>query len=496
METICILVVIGITCYIGYGFYTAVQESNRKHRAEIEEIKSKFNSQKNSFFVIMSRFFHNNNESYQHTYTLLKSAILNMESTNRNLINVSQYDYYSDTINDCLQLADDFNAFGQTVEKRLPYTSMMDSAKYGKIRKPYWDSIRSMNKVGADIIIQNCERSIATDNYAEIFSVDIEAILRCIWFYATDKPYSAESFKRAVNIFNSFVKSECIDVTIAELYAMKQMGGEEILRDRLQYILHKITTAERLTLIASALMWLNAYQAENIILQHMLSEGMQMSAKAQERLHALTNGGGKVPSDFNVVDSNNVMYFDVSALTWKDEEYTGLFENLAFREKKLSYSLAVRDEDKDLFLTSSFNVPGISAILSKMNSVFAEEYGNVVTATVKKCIALSGNGEENIEGILVKSNECKQMGILVYVVRIGKKLNIKFYTLFMPNETKLTNQKQQALSLYKKLSPAVAMWESSIKDTTLMAIQQLLNAEPQTTFGGNTVYENDVSPIF
>ena len=67
------------------------------------------------------------------------------------------------------------------------------------------------------------------------------------------------------------------------------------------------------------------------------------------------------------------------------------------------------------------------------------------------------------------------MGILVHIAKIGKKLNIKFYTLFMPDVNQLMEQKQQALSLYKKLSPSISMWESSLKDTILMVVQQLLN---------------------
>lgn len=173
---------------------------------------------------------------------------------------------------------------------------------------------------------------------------------------------------------------------------------------------------------------------------------------------------------------------DLDALAWKDDEYNGLFENLAFQEKALSYSLAVRDEDKDLLITNRISMPGTDKIFAKLSSVFAEEYGAVVTAKLKKCVVLSGSGEENMEGILVESNECKHMGILVYVEQIGKKLNIKFYILFMPRGTRLADQKQQVLSLYKKLSPSVAMWESSMKDTVLMAIQQLLNEEPTRLF--------------
>lgn len=489
------LVIIGIVCYVGFKIWKVVDKSNQEHRRTVDAVKNSFNDKKSGFDGTLSDFFNSTHGSYQNTYLSLKNSVSNMEVSNRTLKNLSRNDDYSGTISSCSKLADEFNAFGQRVN-RLPYTRMMDSSNYGRIQKAYLDSVRSMNKSTADTIIANCKRNISSRNYSQIFAIDIEAVLRCVWFYATDKPYSAESFKKAVNVFNCLVEKPHVDVTIAELYAMKQMGGEDVLRDRIRNILKSIHTAEELTLIASALMWINAYQAENMILQHMLSTGMQMSAKTQERLHSLTNGGGKAPSGFNVVSNNSALYFDVSALAWKDDEYTGLFENLAFQEKILSYSLAVRDEDKDLFITNSISAPGTAKILIKLNSVFAEEYGSAVTAELKKCIALSGSGEENMEGILVESNECKQMGILVHVAKIGKKLNIKFYTLFMPSGTRLADQKQQVLSLYKKLSPSVAMWESSMKDTVLMAIQQLLNAEPQTTFNGGNANDTSDEPIF
>ena len=500
MNVFCILVIFGIVCYVLF----TIGEANEEHRRQVDEEKKecrrRIDKEKNDFNRTISDFFNSTysiHVSYQDTYSSLKNSVSNMEASNRTLKNLSKNDDYSGTISSCSKLADEFSAFGQRVN-RLPYTRMMDSANYGRIQKTYLDFVRSMNKSTADTIIANCERNMSSHSYSQIFTIDIETVLRCVWFYATDKPYSAESFKKAVKVFNRLVEKPHVDVEIAELYAMKQMGGEDVLRDHIRHMLKIITiyTAEEVTLIASALMWINAYQAENMILQYMLSDGMQMSAKAQERLHSLTNGGGKAPSGFNVASNNSALYFDVSALAWKDDEYTGLFENLAFQEKTLSYSLAVRDEDKDLFITNSISVPGTAKILTKLSSVFAEEYGAVVTAELKKCIALSGSGEENMEGILVESNECKQMGILVHVARIGKKLNIKFYTLFMPSGTRLADQKQQVLSLYKKLSPSVAMWESSMKDTVLMAIQQLLNAEPQTTFNGGNAANTGDGPIF
>ena len=494
-STFCALVVLGIACYAVFTIREAADKRNQEHCSQVEAVKNEFNGQKNTFDRTLAYFFNCTHSSYQNTYSSLKNLVSDMAATNRKLKNLSPNDDYSGTISSCLKLADEFSIFSQRVN-RLPYTCMMDSTNYGRIQKDYLDAVRSMNKIMADTIIANCERNMSSHNYPQIFAIDIEEILRCVWFYATDKPYSAESFKKAVNVFDRLAEEPHVDVTIAELYAMKQMGGEDVLRDRIRNMLKSTHIAEELTLIASALMWINAYQAENMILQHMLTAGMQMSTKTQERLHSLTNGGGKAPSGFNVASNNSEMYFDVSALAWKDDEYTGLFENLAFQEKTLSYSLAVRDEDKDLFITNSISVPGTAEILTNLSSAFVEEFGPTVTAELKKCIALSGSGEENIEGILVESNECKQMGILVHVARIGKKLNIKFYTLFMPSGTSLADQKQQVLSLYKKLSPSVAMWESSMKDTVLMAIQQLLNAEPQTIFNGGNATDNSDGPIF
>ena len=113
------------------------------------------------------------------------------------------------------------------------------------------------------------------------------------------------------------------------------------------------------------------------------------------------------------------------------------------------------------------------------------------------CIILSGSGQEQIHGFITSSSECSHLGIVLHLASIGKKVNIKFYTLFLPDGLDSTAQKQQALSLYKKLSPTVTMWENSLKDTMLTAIQKLLNSSAQ---GGSTPVasplSNDDIPVF
>jgi hypothetical protein len=508
METCCIIAVIVIVILVVYSWKDTTETQKKKQKQEEDAEKARkegaiyhaesiFDSQKKCFDESLSNFMDREFGTYESIYPSLERYVIGMKEANEELKGLSPSADKSAVITKYSNLVKGFKAFGWGVN-RLPNTFMMDAARYGEIRSSYWSSVRSMSKTTVDAIVASCDRSLSSKNYSKIFSINLDELLRCIWFYATEKPYSAQSFNQAESVFHRLVESEHIDVVIARLYAMKQMGGENVLRDYVHNLLKQNYSAEDLTLVASALKWMNAYQTENTVLQHMLSTGKQMSPKMQERLHSLANGGGKAPDGFNVTSSGTAMYFDVSALAWKDDEYIGLFENLAFREKTLTYSLAVRDENKELFLTGGISVPGTPAILNKLNAVFAEEYGNVVTATGKKCIALSGSGEERVEGILVQSGECKQLGILVHVARIGKKLNIKFYTLFMPTGARLADQKQQALSLYKKLSPSVAMWESSLKDTALMAIQQLLNTEPQTTFDGGSVSEDRDSdgPIF
>jgi len=233
-------------------------------------------------------------------------------------------------------------------------------------------------------------------------------------------------------------------------------------------------------------MWIGAYASEKQVLEYMLSKQLPMSQKQQERLHSLNNGGGDAPKGHAVTSSEEKLYFDISSISWHDDEYKGFFENLAFEEKILQYSVAVRDEDKELMISKRVKLPEQTIVLDKIKSVFEEEYGDTVTAKICRCCALSGTNQENLEGILVQSNECKQLGVLVHMACIGKKFTIKFFSLFMPEVKDLNEQKQQLLSLYKKMSPSVTMWENSLKDTILIAFQQLLNELPSS----NTVVTN------
>ncbi len=422
-------------------------------------------------------------EDQKNSITISQNRILSQEIPN--LMSLSHH------------LADAFKRYEEEVNQ-LTLSKMMLLDSYGKIDITYWNYICNGNKQATADYIANCESLLDSTKFDEIFKLNIENILSCVWYFATEKIFSASDFKKAKIVFYRIYRRNHVDIIIAELYVKKRIGGEDVLHNRIRDFLKNPNT-NMLTIIASSLMWMNAYQSENMILQYMLTNSIEMTAKTQERLHSLTNGGGKIPGGFNVESSNEYLYFDVSALAWKEEEYIGLFENLAFQDKTLAYSLAIRDESKELYISQGFNLPNSSTILDKFKLVFNEEYGKTVDVSWVNCIALSGSGEEKIDGILVTSNEWKQMGIVIYIAKIGKKLNIKFYTLFMPTGSNLAEQKQQALSMFQKLSPSITMWESSLKDTMLMSVQQLIN---QSTYSDNKkMHESDViisenAPIF
>lgn len=502
------------------------QEAERKARAiaaavaakerKISELRNEFDLRRNNLreqeVEIESeiKYFFLSLFDYTKIYATLNNIISNMQSTidqmekiNDILVNELGCDDQSLAISQeksrvlpkAREITEGLKAFGQKVHT-IPFSQMIDEISYGKINKTYWNSVCDIHRSDAVNYISSCSDLLSSNRFSEIFAIDVEKILKCAWFFAVEKIFSASDFQLAESIFLRIYKHSHADLIIAKLYASKKMGGEDVLRDSVRDILKHQYDSRILVIIASGLMWMNAYKLENIVLQHMLTSGIEMTQTAQERLHALTNGAGKAPSGFDVQSSASSFYFDVSALAWKEEDYTGLFENLAFQDKVLSYSLALRDENKELFLPQGFKMLSTDVVLNKLRSVFSEQYESGVVAQSVNCIALSGSGEEKLDGILVFSDECKQMGVLIHIAKIGKKLIIKFYTLFMPIGSDLAVQKQQALSMYQKLSPSVTMWESSLKDTMLMAVEQLLNTSVQFSSGEISTDATSEEPIF
>ena len=112
---------------------------------------------------------------------------------------IQQNSEYSSTIKSCSELVQNLRELGKRVNG-LPDTRMLNADDYGKIQKEYWDSVRNLSKERVDAIVKENEQSISRRVYSKVVTIDIETALRCVWFYATEKPYSAENFKKAVYV--------------------------------------------------------------------------------------------------------------------------------------------------------------------------------------------------------------------------------------------------------------------------------------------------------
>ena len=475
------------------------EEEDKKRKVEINRYKNEINGLDHMIKQHMSLVETNVREYFKYNKMIsfdkdiikdMESCINQMEYANECLTRITKEKEFENLISICKEKiypytkaqVDKFNNF---LVKAQNTKAIFDRDDYGIINEERLSIIRNMdrNTIKQSISKYDClfaDDSLTQNNLELLYQSNPVDFLCYIWYFATEKVCSATDFSHAKELFMKIYKKEHIEVIIAELYAKKNVGGEDALREPVRELLKRQQDSQTLTMLASGFMWMKAYQMEAMILKHMLENGMEMSPKAQERLQILSNGGGSAPDNFNVHSEANKLYFDVSSLSWREDEYKGFFDNLAFRDMRLTYSLTIRDEDKELFIAQGISVPQDSDIHQKLKILFEEEYGTTVDSSRVEATALSGSGEERLNGILICSRECRQMGIFVHLVKIGKKVDIKFYTLLMPENLSADEQLQKALSLQKKLSPTVNMWESSLKDTTLIGIQQLLNAESQT----------------
>ena len=235
-----------------------------------------------------------------------------------------------------------------------------------------------------------------------------------------------------------------------------------------------------LELLSSSFMWMKAYDLEEIVLKFMLEKHVQMSSKLQERLHSLSNRKGAAPEEIDNRGTGGES-FDISSLAWKEDDYDAFFKNLEFKEIVLTYPLAIREEDQVLSLGNGINIQNIDSIARIIVGEMQAEYGNTVNSELSILAAVSGNTEQKMQGILVKTQDCPYMSVFMYLIPIGRKLDIKFYTMFMPVGTSASSQCEQANILNRKLNPNATMWETSIKETLLFAIQKMLNSGTTTT---------------
>lgn len=483
MEILVLLLIpIGIVLITAVVLYFSFCYETKAEKARIADEKRRktwtaYNLSKQGFEDHKKKLF-NNPINYAKSCDELLSFVKQMKVHNSEFVEEEPDNELE--IASFLRFVEKLRDFGITCKELVNKNSMLMS-EYGKVNIKYYNYISNLEKVAVDNSVKQVEEYMRSKKFDNLVEKDPRILLDAMWFYAINKPFSLNDFEKAKKIINVLCPGSLDEIQwfIAEAYAINQMGGSNVLRNKINELLkNRRLSVEELSSLASSFMWMKAYNEEAIVLNYMLSNKMPMTAKLQERLHALSNGGGNAPVGYDVVSSDYDIYVDVSSLSWQDKEYQGFFENLIFQDKELSYSLAIRDEDKDLFISKGFSIPKIDDICKKVSELFEEEFGSETRVKKVQFNALSGNDIEKMEGFLAVTDACKQLGIFVHIARIGKKLNIKFYTLYMPEKEQVSNQKQKVMSIYKKINPIINMWENTLIETILLAIQQILNSIP------------------
>ena len=489
------------------------EAAQRKCEKEINELKSEFRNAQNTYGMLADsvageilQFFSRSTESFDDIIKSLNSIIDGMNKAECSMVASSDKLVEEYSVEDCqlntvsptysvkeaLGFREAIKAFREkTNANRAPLSRIMFTEKmYGKANEEFVSAVNSMTYEKAVAFVDKYSKLLrekdfgvfgfaslnkqnSLDEINEILNIDLETVYKCIWFFAMETPFSKTCYENAKLLFRHIYRdSSCQDIVLSDLYYKNKLGGEDSIREAVQELLkdNKYLGCDT-HVLASGFMWMNAHSSEKQVLQHMLDNSIEMSKTEQQRLQLLTQGT-TVPNNSPPPAAE---YIDVSSLAWNENDYNKFFGALSLHNQTLTNYLAIRDEDKSINLPDGIEPPDANNMLKRFKPLFNKEYGNIVECKEANCIAISGSYEENVDGILAFAKECPRMAILLHVEKIGRKLILKFYTLLSPAENDSQIQKDNALSLYKKIGMKDSAWESGIKETMLLGMQQLLN---------------------
>jgi hypothetical protein len=330
-----------------------------------------------------------------------------------------------------------------------------------------------------------------------------------LWHHALNLQHDPEKFDNAKRFYNAYTKYYVpvsryekqlevvgIQTLLADLYVAKNMG-EGVLRMKTEYVyawLDAKISGKLVThceVLASGLMWMKAFELEAEVLRRMADGGvlsdaklqerlcfLESDAKLQERLRFLESDGDKGPAVHDIEAKEGLLQFDYSSMNWENDDYNLFFKNMEYENKRLAYALTVREWSKTLMVAGKKSFSNEN-LFGKIEEMIDDEYENAVGCGMQQCEILADGTADEIEGILLKPDK-KSLGFdhvasFVNIFKIGKNLNIRIYTLFMPTAETLEKQTQQALLLKKNLNPNVLAFENSLQASILRVIEAFVS---------------------
>lgn len=331
------------------------------------------------------------------------------------------------------------------------------------------------------------------DQWQTIWKYDPSYLIRFAMNCAIGVKYGKKDeklFYETKGLFYRLVRYFNIHMYLCELEYIIYSQGKEYIQFNINSYLKNddlYKCQDDLDALSNFLEYHDLHAEEQIVYQYMLDHKMSLSNHKAKRLYYLNNHSEDAPKTFEVSKkSNHGIYFDVSSLGWKEDNVNDLFKELQLNNKSIDYSLAISLEDNDLVIPAGIQLDAVSKIVELINYSFNNEYGFEEVIAHEKMATILSDINEEINGFIVDVNECKTMKLFVHLMKIGKKLNIRFYTLYTPDNQDLTTQKAQLMSMMKHVSPTMSLWEKSIKNSILTVLQYMLNRNQNNSMNNRT----------
>ena len=319
-----------------------------------------------------------------------------------------------------------------------------------------------------------------------------------LWYYANLKPFDAETFSRLNRLCAHLWNSGTIEVGykqqyfcmgleafLSEVWSSKEMGRGVIAQKRKfieDYVNWAVSTGNTKLCwnLASAFMAFDLAEWELAILHRMAAARVPMDSDLQRRLAFLESGGDKGPQIAEVGENldADTFIFDYMSVSWNLEDYDAFFKKLAFEDKKLLFALTVREYAKNLLLPGGVKAD-TEMLLVAVKDNLREEYEDSIRCEVSSGMNVSDESATSKKYLIIKPIADEMgfdyCGLMLSVIPQGKNLNIRIYTLFLPDSGDTVQQEKRACSLKKNANPDIIAFEEGVRESMLSSLERAIS---------------------
>ena len=401
------------------------------------------------------------------------------------------------------------------IDKIKTRSYFIDEEEYGKINDTLFAMISEQK---LNYLQAFSEANVAFEKFINFYKMNdlknfnsdfFDNTIKAIYGLAFQKPFDVKKYLTASNMLETLCYTlyfsenhnnevyfiSPIDCLFSKIIGYSRMGKGVLkqIKNEIDFWVDAVATGKTgnnpndLVILSSGLMWLGEYELELEILRKAASAGVQLKPEVQERLGFLESGGSTGP-ELHIVNNNDIFNYDYSALKWKNEDFSNFFKNLAFKNTRLNYALAVSEFRKSF--KSKFKSPiTYDMNLEKMTQMADEEYLNDIECKLVKVNSLSEEFDDYDEAILIKPTEntdINHAGILLFYNKIGVNINIQILTIFIPVQSEdMQKNMRLAISLKQETSPKTTQTLESIRDSAARQIDELCESNPDND---NSIY--------